>query len=132
MIIHAENKIKWRITFVSRSKHNHWRIANVLFAAGAFEMLNMLSRDGQPDNGLCIASAMRIFREVRATQVTNDYGEGYLHRPDLALLVYGFVPLREPPIMSSCDLPQGFGEARQFPPSPLSGCRVYSFLFLDG
>lgn len=95
-------------------------------------MLNMLSRDRQSGTGLDSTSAMHRARDRHVTQVTNDYGAGYLHRPDLALLVYGFVPLREPPIMSSCDLPQGFGEARHFPPPPLSGCRcVHSFPFLD-
>lgn len=45
-------------------------------------------------------------------QVTNNYGTGYLHRPDMAMLVYGFVPGREPPVMSTCDLPDGFGDVR--------------------
>jgi hypothetical protein len=45
-------------------------------------------------------------------QVTNNYGSGYLHRPDMAMLVYGFVPGREPPVMSTCDLPEGFGDVR--------------------
>ena len=45
-------------------------------------------------------------------QVTNNYGSGYLHRPDMAMLVYGFVPGREPPVMSTCDLPHGFGGVR--------------------
>jgi hypothetical protein len=45
-------------------------------------------------------------------QVTNNYGSGYLHRPDMAMLVYSFVPGREPPVMSTCDLPHGFGGVR--------------------
>lgn len=44
--------------------------------------------------------------------MTNNYGSGYLHRPDMAMLVYGFVPGREPPVLSTCDLPDGFGDVR--------------------
>jgi len=46
----------------------------------------------------------------KGEEVTNNYGNDYLHRPDMTLLVYGFVPLRDPPIMSTCDLPTGFGD----------------------
>ena len=42
-------------------------------------------------------------------QVTTNYGPSYLHRPDLALLVYGFVPPRDPPIMSSVSVPRPVG-----------------------
>ena len=103
-------------------------ITSVSFAVEAFEMLHMLPREGQSSNGLCTNSAMHRFKERHDAQVTNDYGAGYLHRPDLALLVYGFVPLREPPIMSACDLPHGFGEARHFPPQPQSGCHCVYWL----
>ncbi len=45
-------------------------------------------------------------------QVTIDYGHAYLHRPDMALLSYGFVPRRDPPLLSTVDLPSGFGDVR--------------------
>lgn len=55
--------------------------------------------------------------------MTNNYGHNYLHRPDMSLLVYGFVPFREPPVMSTVDLPAGFGSVTHpqigYPPTPV-------------
>eukprot|EP00208_Stichococcus_sp_RCC1054_P008407 CAMPEP_0206151374 /NCGR_PEP_ID=MMETSP1473-20131121/38788_1 /ASSEMBLY_ACC=CAM_ASM_001109 /TAXON_ID=1461547 /ORGANISM="Stichococcus sp, Strain RCC1054" /LENGTH=464 /DNA_ID=CAMNT_0053548919 /DNA_START=346 /DNA_END=1740 /DNA_ORIENTATION=+ len=47
---------------------------------------------------------------AKGEEVTTNYGQQHLHRPDLALLGYGFVPVREPPLLSSIDLPPGFAD----------------------
>jgi len=53
----------------------------------------------------------------RGQEVTVAYSEGELHRPDQALFSFGFVPPRHPPLLSSVDLPAGFGGVEEPPTS---------------
>lgn len=54
---------------------------------------------------------MVALRDIsKGEEVTNTYSHDYVHRPDMALLSYGFVPNRQPPILSAIDLPEGFGD----------------------
>lgn len=72
----------------------------------------------------CAAVFTLLSWHTSHAQVTNTYSHSYVHRPDLALLSYGFVPTREPPILSAVDLPDGFGEVQHplqsFPETPVN------------
>lgn len=65
-------------------------------------------------------------------QVTHDYQPRVIHRPDIALSIYGFVPRREPPILCAIDLPH-FHSDNIFKPTELTdeefGAPLFVFAF---
>lgn len=55
-------------------------------------------------------------------ELTFNYRSNNLHRPDGALLGYGFVPDSLAPLLCSIDLPPGFNGAAQTDPAYGGGC----------
>lgn len=52
-----------------------------------------------------------------AQELTLNYKSNNLHRPDGAIMGYGFTPASETPLLCSFDLPPGFNGAAQTDPA---------------